>query len=233
MLIKYSDYQMTNAEIDIPFLMDSHSISPPLQEYFERCIDFHTYPAPGLLIGVFMVDYALELLGAAPGEKLYAVCETHKCAPDPLQVILRCTYGNHRLRVIPMGRFAMTLNRPSTEPFTEGIRVFIDPGKIEKYPLIKAWFTNDPLFSQRSMALPLIDEIFKAGRAILSSRKGPRESHPEAEVEVREMPGLWRDGSGRPARKGCMSRMRSECILRKDRNGSLNSSSPEVRVGDE
>jgi len=137
MLIKYSDYQMTNAEIDIPSLMDSHSISPPLQEYFERCIDFHTYPAPGLLIGVFMVEYALEL----------------------------------RLRVIPMGRFAMTLNRPSTEPFTEGIRVFIDPGKIEKYPSIKAWFTNDPSFSQRSMALPLIDEIFKAGRAILSAEK--------------------------------------------------------------
>jgi formylmethanofuran dehydrogenase subunit E len=171
MLIKYSDYQMTNAEIDIPSLMDSHSISPPLQEYFERCIEFHTYPAPGLLIGVFMVDYVLELLCAAPGEKLYAVCETHKCAPDPLQVILHCTYGNHRLRVIPMGRFAMTLNRPSTGPFTEGIRVFIDPGKIEKFPLIKAWFTNDPSFSQRSMALPLIDEIFKAGRAILSAEK--------------------------------------------------------------
>lgn len=162
---------MTNPKIDIPSLMDAHSISPLLQEYFERCIDFHTYPAPGLLIGVFMVDYALELVGADCGEKLYAVCETHKCAPDPLQVILHCTYGNHRLRVIPMGRFAMTLNRPSSEHSIEGIRVFIDPGKIEKFPLIKAWFSNDPSFNQRLQAVPLIDEIFKAGRDILSAER--------------------------------------------------------------
>lgn len=162
---------MTKAEDEIQSLMDAHAISPLLQDYFKRCIEFHTYPAPGLLIGVFMVDYAVELLGATPGEKLYSVCETQKCAPDPLQVILHCTYGNHRLRIIPMGRFAMTLNRPSTEPFTEGIRVFIDPGKLETYPLINSWFTNDPSFNPRVKALPLMDEIFRAGRDILSTEK--------------------------------------------------------------
>ncbi|MDD1710126.1 MAG: FmdE family protein [Methanoregulaceae archaeon] len=162
---------MTKAEDEIQSLMDAHAISPLLQDYFKRCIEFHTYPAPGLLIGVFMVDYAVELLGATPGEKLYSVCETQKCAPDPLQVILHCTSGNHRLRIIPMGRFAMTLNRPSTEPFTEGIRVFIDPGKLETYPLINSWFTNDPSFNPRVKALPLMDEIFRAGRDILSTEK--------------------------------------------------------------
>lgn len=162
---------MVKAEDEIQFLMDNHAISPNLQDYFHRCIEFHTYPAPGLLIGVFMVDYATELFGASPGEKLYAVCETHKCAPDPLQVILHCSYGNHRLRVIPMGRFAMTLNRPSTEPYTEGIRVFIDPVKLERYPLIKSWFSNDPSFNQRAQAMPLIDAIFGAGRDILSAEK--------------------------------------------------------------
>lgn len=162
---------MTRSERELQSLMDSHSISPSLKEYFKRCIDFHTYPAPGLLIGVFMVDYAVGLLGAAPGEKLYAVSETQKCAPDPLQVILNCTTGNHRLRVIPVGKFAITVNRPSTEPFTEGIRVFVDPDKITRYPLIKAWFTNDPSFSQRAMERPLIDEIFRAGRDILSAEK--------------------------------------------------------------
>jgi formylmethanofuran dehydrogenase subunit E len=70
-----------------------------------------------------------------------------------------------------MGRFALTLNRPSIEPFTEGIRVFIDPGKLERYPLINSWFTNDPSFNQREKALPLIDEIFRAGRDILSAEK--------------------------------------------------------------
>jgi formylmethanofuran dehydrogenase subunit E len=162
---------MTKAKAELQSLMDSQSISPCLQEYFKRCIEFHTYPAPGLLIGVFMVDYAVGLLGAAPGEKLYSVCETNKCAPDPLQVILNCTSGNHRLRVIPIGKFAITVNRPSTEPFTEGIRVFIDPDKIHRFPLIRAWFTNDPSFSQRAMVQPLIDEIFRAGREILSAEK--------------------------------------------------------------
>ncbi|HNY88269.1 MAG TPA: FmdE family protein [Methanoregulaceae archaeon] len=162
---------MSRIENEIQSRMDSHAISPRLQDYFNRCIEFHTYPAPGLLIGVFMVDYAVEQLGATPGEKLYSVCETQKCAPDPLQVLLHCTSGNHRLRVIPMGRFALTLNRPSIEPFTEGIRVFIDPGKLERYPLINSWFTNDPSFNQREKALPLIDEIFRAGRDILSAEK--------------------------------------------------------------
>ncbi len=60
---------------------------PAFQDYYRCCIPFHTYPAPGLLIAIGMVDYALELLGARPGEKVYTVCETQKCAPDPLQVI--------------------------------------------------------------------------------------------------------------------------------------------------
>ncbi|MDD5419710.1 MAG: FmdE family protein [Methanomicrobiaceae archaeon] len=142
-----------------------------MKGYFERCIDFHTYPAPGLLIGVFMVDYAVELLGAVPGEKLYAVSETNKCAPDPLQVILNCTSGNHRLRIIPIGKFAITVNRPSAEPFTDGIRVFVDPGKIDRYPVIKTWFTNDPSFGKKTMGQHLVDEIFFAGRDILSAEK--------------------------------------------------------------
>jgi len=162
---------MTIAVDKLKSLMDSHSLSPSLKEYFERCIAFHTYPAPGLLIGVFMVDYAVSLLGATPGEKLYAVSETYKCAPDPLQVILNCTVGNHRLRVIPIGKFAISVNRASTEQFSDGIRVFIDPCKIERYPVIMAWFTNNPSFSQKSDGLALIDEIFRAGRDILSAER--------------------------------------------------------------
>ena len=151
--------------------MDYYGISSQLKHYFNECITFHTYPAPGLLIGVFMTDYAIELLGATPGEKLYAVSETNKCAPDPLQVILQCTYGNHRLRVFPIGKFAITVNRPSSEPTSEGVRVFIDPKKLQRYPLIKAWFTNDPSFKSGSMMNELIDEIFQAGRNILSAER--------------------------------------------------------------
>ena len=40
---------------------------PRYRTSFTRCISFHTITAPGLFIGVFMVDYALELLDAQPG----------------------------------------------------------------------------------------------------------------------------------------------------------------------
>jgi formylmethanofuran dehydrogenase subunit E len=162
---------MLKIEENFESIMDSYSVPPYMIDYFERCIDFHTYPAPGLLIGVFMVDYAVELLGAAPGEKLYGVSETYKCAPDPLQVILNCTSGNHRLRIIPIGKFAITLNRPSTEPTTDGFRVYVDPSKIDKYPILKLWFTNDPSFKKHTMGDDLIDEIFTAKRDILSAER--------------------------------------------------------------
>lgn len=151
--------------------MDAYNINPRLQELFTRCITFHTYPAPGLFIGVFMVDYALELLGARPGEKLYAVAETYKCVPDPIQVIARCTFGNHRLQVVPIGKFAITLNRPSDKPKIEGVRVYVDAAKLKNYPIINAWYTHSPGFNSRTMIYPLIDEILKAGRNILSSER--------------------------------------------------------------
>jgi formylmethanofuran dehydrogenase subunit E len=163
--VKQTSGEEMNARMEIA------GINPKLKGYFNRCTEFHTYPAPGLLIGVFMVDYAVELLGAVPGEKLYAVSETNKCAPDPLQVILQCTYGNHRLRVVPIGKFAITVNRPSASPDTEGVRVFIDPAKLDRYPVIKAWFTNDPSFHQKAMEKDLVDEIFRAGRSILSCNR--------------------------------------------------------------
>jgi formylmethanofuran dehydrogenase subunit E len=149
--------------------MKDCGVDPRVREYLNRCIAFHTFPAPGLLIGAFMVDYALELLGATPVEKLYAVCETHKCAPDALQVIAHTTYGNNRLRIINVGRFALTLNRGSEENVTEGVRVHVDTEKLSRYPTIHTWFTNSPDFNKKTMNNQLFDEIFSAGRAILSS----------------------------------------------------------------
>jgi formylmethanofuran dehydrogenase subunit E len=140
-------------------------------DYYQRCIPFHTYPAPGLLIAIGMVDYALELLGAVPGDKVYAVCETEKCAPDPLQVIAHCTIGNHRLRIVPVGRFAITMNRPTLEETAEGVRIFMDPGKLSAYPVLEKWFANSPEFSKKSMKKALIDEILQAKRNILSVQK--------------------------------------------------------------
>ncbi len=73
--------------------MDACGLSPKMKDYLNRVVAFHDSPAPGVLIGAFMVDFALELLGVAPGEKLFGVCETPKCAPDALQVIANITTG--------------------------------------------------------------------------------------------------------------------------------------------
>lgn len=142
-----------------------------LIDWFDRCIDFHSFPAPGLLIGVFMVRQALSLLDAKPGEKLYAVCETTKCAPDPLQVITHCTTGNHRLNVINIGRFAITMNRPSDSDSAEGFRIKVDPTTFDDTPTLKAWFANTPDFDSKTMKKKLIEEILNKGTGMLSWEK--------------------------------------------------------------
>ncbi|WP_255332660.1 FmdE family protein [Methanocalculus taiwanensis] len=151
--------------------MDKQGVNPQTKEHLLKCSRFHTFSAPGLLIGVYMTEYALELLKAQPDEILYAVSETHKCAPDALQIIAGCTVGNNRLRVIPIGRFAITINRKSWDPEVEGVRVFVDLNKLKQYPIINAWFTNDPSFDHHGNVMPLLDEIFIAGRKILSYEK--------------------------------------------------------------
>jgi formylmethanofuran dehydrogenase subunit E len=148
--------------------MKAAGVNSRMQNYITQCVEFHTFPAPGVLIAAFMVDYALELLGAVAGQRLYAICETPKCAPDALQVIAHCTTGNKRLNVLSIGKFAMTVNFSSREPQTEGIRVYIDPAKLRRYPLIDSWYANSPAYNKRSMEVTLQDEIFRAGRDILS-----------------------------------------------------------------
>ena len=148
--------------------MDAHNIGGRMKEHIHRCVAFHTSPAPGVLIGAFMVDYAMELLGVTPDMKLYGVCETPKCAPDALQVIAHCTTGNNRLRVIPIGKFAITLNAATAGPTAEAVRVYVDRKKLENFPVIDTWYANSPCFDKPTMKDALQEEIFRAGRKILS-----------------------------------------------------------------
>jgi len=151
--------------------MERGGVRPQLQQEILRLSEFHTYPAPGVLIGAFMVDYALELLGVAPDRKLYGVCETPKCLPDALQVLAHITTGNNRLKVIPIGKFAITMNLPSEGPKADAIRVYVDMEKLKKYPTVDIWYANSPAFDKMTMKGKLFDEIFSAGRNILSSER--------------------------------------------------------------
>lgn len=142
--------------------------SPQLQDYFRRCIDFHSYAAPGMLIGIFMVDYALEILDKKPSDKIFVTSETNKCLPDPPQVIMHATAGNHRLRILPIGKFALTLTPFTQEEYANGVRVSLDREKLKRYPAIALWYANSPEFKEQYSMRQLIDGILTAGRGILS-----------------------------------------------------------------
>ena len=148
--------------------MERGGVSPALRQEVLQLAEFHTYPAPGVLIGAFMVDYAMALLGAAKGRKLYGVCETPKGLPDALQGLAHITTGNNRLRIVPIGKFAITMNLPSEDVTAEAVRVYVDLEKLKNYPTVDIWYANIPAFDKKTMKGQLFDEIFRAGRNILS-----------------------------------------------------------------
>jgi formylmethanofuran dehydrogenase subunit E len=159
---------MSISSNDLEAVMERNGTEQKIRQYVRQCISFHGYPAPGLVIGVFMVDLALEKLGADSNEKLFAVAETSKCAPDAVQVITHSTVGNHRLRIIESGRFSITLNRPSSAKEARAIRVYVDAAKIDAYPVLNQWYSNDPAFKSLNDKDMIYDEILKGGRNVLS-----------------------------------------------------------------
>ena len=136
--------------------MDSYS----LDDYIRIVKEFHGSLAPGLLIGGFMVDLALKNL--PKGEFFDAISETKTCLPDAVQILTPCTVGNSWLKVLDFSRFAISLYDKSTG---EGIRVYIDPSKIEKWPEIKNWFYKLKTKKEQNYRL-LIDQIKEAGAGL-------------------------------------------------------------------
>jgi len=125
---------------------------------------FHGFPAPGVVIGAFMVDWAQEHIG--PGIEADAIVETLRCLPDAVQLFTPCTLGNGWLRVLDWDRFALTLYDRASR---RGVRVWLDARKTAAYPAIHDWF----LKRLPKQVLPLetiLDSIFDARRAVLSCR---------------------------------------------------------------
>jgi formylmethanofuran dehydrogenase subunit E len=122
---------------------------------------FHGYLAPGLMIGGFMVDHALKHL--PEGEFFDSVCETRNCLPDAIQLLTPCTIGNGWLRILDLGRYALTLYEKYGG---KGVRVYLDVQKLDSWPNIKSWFLKlKPKNQQDTDAL--LEEIDKAQATIL------------------------------------------------------------------
>ncbi|MBF0551205.1 MAG: formylmethanofuran dehydrogenase subunit E family protein [Deltaproteobacteria bacterium] len=126
---------------------------------------FHGYPAPGVILGGFLVDLALEEL-SPPG--LYdVIVETRNCLPDAVQLLTPCTFGNGWLKEFATGRFAITVYDPET---LLGARAFVDLAKLATFPLLYDWFLK--LKTKQEISSPdLLRTMKQAYRAILSTQR--------------------------------------------------------------
>ena len=94
-----------------------------------------------------------------------ALCETRVCLPDAIQLLTPCTTGNGRIKVVHVGRFALSLYDKQTG---QGQRVFLDVGKMEAWPEIRSWFLKlKPKAEQDSVRL--LQEIKAAGSSVLGT----------------------------------------------------------------
>jgi formylmethanofuran dehydrogenase subunit E len=120
----------------IPAISETRDIT--VKTAIEKTTLFHGRYAPGVVIGAYMVDLALELLPIS-GEKLNAIAESRVCLADAIQIMTGCTLGNKYLHIKDHGRYALCIYGRDSK---RGIRVSIDLNKIDSQntPVLKQFF---------------------------------------------------------------------------------------------
>ena len=104
-------------------------------EYIEMIKGFHGHVAPGMVLGGFMVDLAYQNL--PEGEFFDAICETGACLPDAIQILTPCTVGNGWLKIVNLGRYALSFFEKYSG---EGVRVYVDREKLLSWPELNTFF---------------------------------------------------------------------------------------------
>jgi formylmethanofuran dehydrogenase subunit E len=131
-----------------------------IEKYLHLVQSFHGYAAPGVIIGGFMVNLAKSRI--PEGVLFKAICETSACLPDAIQLLTPCTIGNDRLKIINLGRYALSLYDREKG---DGFRVFLDPKKLDHWSEIKNWFFKFTPKSEQSIEL-LLAQIKEAGETL-------------------------------------------------------------------
>lgn len=127
------------------------------EEYRQLAENFHSYAAPGLLLGGYMVALAKSHI---PEGTLYeALVETRKCLPDAVQLLTPCSTGNNWMKVVNLGRYAVSLYDKHTG---EGVRVSLSSKALREYPEILAWFLKTKTKAEQD-SRQLEKEIREAG----------------------------------------------------------------------
>jgi formylmethanofuran dehydrogenase subunit E len=130
------------------------------EEFLKRASSFHGCAAAGVIVGGIMVNIAMERI--PKGVLFDVICETPSCLPDSVQLLTPCTVGNGWLRIINLGRYAVSLYDKYKG---NGIRIYLDPNKLQGWDEIQAWFLKlKPKGEQDSERLK--EQIWKAGRDI-------------------------------------------------------------------
>jgi formylmethanofuran dehydrogenase subunit E len=130
------------------------------EEFLHAVESFHGYPAPGVVIGGFMVDLAMRQI---PSNTLFdAVSETAYCLPDAIQLLTPCTSGNGWLNVFHLGRYALSLYDKYQG---NGVRVSIDPNRLAPFSEIRTWLYKEKPKKEQDSIL-LMQQIRTAGASI-------------------------------------------------------------------
>jgi formylmethanofuran dehydrogenase subunit E len=131
-----------------------------IEKYLDLVRSFHGHVAPGVILGGFMVNYAKSKI--PEGVLFNAICETSVCLPDAIQLLTPCTVGNGWVKIINLGRFALSLYDKDEG---SGFRVCLDPKKLDNWLEIKSWFFKIKPKVEQNMEL-LISQIKEAGATL-------------------------------------------------------------------
>jgi formylmethanofuran dehydrogenase subunit E len=152
-----------------------------VEQYIQLVKSFHGYLAPGVVLGGFMVNQAKSNI--PEGTLFKAICETSTCLPDAIQLLTPCTIGNNRLKIINLGRYALSLYDRENG---EGFRVFLLPQKIEENSEIRTWlFKIKPKVEQNmDLLLAQIKEVGETLCGIQYVRVRPELLHKQKRGEI-------------------------------------------------
>jgi formylmethanofuran dehydrogenase subunit E len=136
-----------------------------LNEAIEETIRFHGFPAPGAILGVFMADWAFELLGHR--ERLGVIVETWLCIISGILTYVRLRHGRVRFLVVDHTKCAVTLFDRST---MEGARVQLDRTRLERHPVVRDWYLRRLSHDvpKRERYAPVLEQMLSLGRELLS-----------------------------------------------------------------
>ncbi len=134
-----------------------------LEEYITIIEKFHSWAAPGVIIGGFMVDWAQELLG--DHVEADAIVETRHCLPDAVQLLTPCTCGNGWMKILDWDKFALSLYDKKS---LSGYRVWLDLEKLSAFPNIFNWYMR--LVEKKDLPLSVLNQdILSAGKKMLNA----------------------------------------------------------------